>query len=123
VALKETKDLKHRYSIKEVARLCGLNESTLRFWETEFDEISPRKAPNGTRYYTEEDVESVRLVHHLVKERGMTLAGARRKLRENKETTVDHEAISLRLKEVRSELLLLVKALENIEQAAHKEKK
>lgn len=97
--------------------MFSVNESALRYWETVFDEISPRKTSNGARYFTEEDIENVRLIHHLVKERGMTLEGARRKLRENRETTVNHEAISLRLKKVKNELLLLAEALNDIERA------
>ncbi|MDR0757313.1 MAG: MerR family transcriptional regulator [Tannerella sp.] len=115
MALKEIKNVKRHYSIKEVARMFNVNESALRYWETVFDEISPRKTPNGARYFTKEDIDNVRLVHHLVKERGMTLDGARRKLRENRETAVNHEAVSLRLKKVKSELLLLVGALNDIE--------
>ncbi|MDR1601250.1 MAG: MerR family transcriptional regulator [Tannerella sp.] len=116
MALKETKNVKRYHSIKDVARMFNVNESTLRYWETVFDEISPRKTSNGARYFTDEDIESVRLIHHLVKERGMTLDGARRKLRENRETTVNHEALSNRLKEVKNKLLLLVEALKDIEQ-------
>ncbi|MDR2121300.1 MAG: MerR family transcriptional regulator [Tannerella sp.] len=120
--LKNTTDLKHRFSIKEVARQFEVNESTLRYWETVFkDEISlSRKAPNGARYYTEEEIGNVRLIHHLVKERGMTLDGARRKLKENRETTVNHEAVSARLEKVRRELLLLAGALKDIERAGTK---
>ena len=85
---KQQKVEKFYFSIGEVAQLFGLNESTLRFWEKEFDEISPRKTKKGTRYYRQEDIEQIRLIYHLVKERGMTLSGARRKLKENRETTV-----------------------------------
>jgi DNA-binding transcriptional MerR regulator len=114
--LKEEKNVKLYHSIKEVARLFGVNESTLRFWETKFNEISPRKTPNGTRYYAEEDIENVRLIYHLVKERGLTLAGARQKLDANKETTVNHEVIATRLKKLRIELTNLAEALKKIEQ-------
>lgn len=116
MALNEEKKLKRYYSIKEVARLFGINESTLRFWETKFKEISPQKLPNGTRRYSEKDVEDVRLIYHLLKERGLTLAGANQKLNDNKETTINHEAISARLKKLRNEVLALIKTLDNIEQ-------
>ena len=72
MALKQQKAEKLYFSIGEVAQQFGLNESTLRFWEKEFDEISPRKTKKGTRYYRQEDIEQIRLIHHLVKERGMT---------------------------------------------------
>ena len=70
---KQQKVEKFYFSIGEVAQLFGLNESTLRFWEKEFDEISPRKTKKGTRYYRQEDIEQIRLIYHLVKERGMTI--------------------------------------------------
>ena len=69
------------YSISEVAKMFDVNESTLRFWEKEFDIIQPRKTAKGTRFYRQEDIESVRLIYHLVKEKGLTLAGARQLLK------------------------------------------
>ena len=70
------------YSIREVAALFGVNESLLRFWEKEFPkQIAPRKTAKGTRQYTEQDIENIRLVYHLVKERKMSLSGARDSLK------------------------------------------
>jgi len=115
MGLKKDKDPKLYYSIKEVAQQFGLNESTLRFWEKIFDEISPRKTKKGTRYYRKEDIEKIRLIYHLVRERGMTLAGARQKLKENKELTVNQEEISSRLKIIRNELVSLVDAIKELD--------
>jgi len=83
MALNKDKNLKLYFSISEVAQMFDVNESTLRFWEKEFDQIRPRKTGKGTRSYRQEDIDAIRLVYHLVKERGMTLAGARQKLKEN----------------------------------------
>ena len=91
MALNKDKNLKLYFSISEVAQMFDVNESTLRFWEKEFDQIRPRKTGKGTRSYRQEDIDAIRLVYHLVKERGMTLAGARQKLKENPETTIRHE--------------------------------
>jgi len=102
------------YSIKEVAAQFGLKESTLRYWETEFDEIAPRKK-NGVRYYTDDDIESIRLIHHLVRERGMTLEGARRKLRDNRETTINQTDVIHRMKTIRGEIMALIGALDEME--------
>ena len=71
------RDLKLYYSISEVAQMFDVNESLLRFWEKEFPQISPKKGSRGVRQYRKEDVETIRLIYHLVKERGMTLPGAR----------------------------------------------
>lgn len=115
MALKQQKVEKLYFSIGEVAQQFGLNESTLRFWEKEFDEISPRKTKKGTRYYRQEDIEQIRLIYHLVKERGMTLSGARRKLKENRETTVRILEISDRLRGVRAALVSMIEALNKAE--------
>ena len=88
MSLKKNKDLKLYFSISEVAQMFDVNESTLRFWEKEFDIINPRKTSKGARFYKQEDIDAVRLIYHLVKERGMTLAGARQKLKDIKETTI-----------------------------------
>ena len=77
MALKTEKKLKLYYSITEVAKMFGVNESLLRYWEKEFPFLSPKKAGGNIRQYTQADIENVRLVYHLVKEKGMTLAGAK----------------------------------------------
>ena len=109
------KNLKLFFSISEVAQMFDVNESTLRFWEKEFEQIRPRKNGKGTRYYRQEDIDAVRLVYHLVKERGMTLAGARQKLKENPDTTIRHEEIVNRLKQIKEELLAMKSAFEALE--------
>lgn len=114
MGLKKDKDPKLYYSIKEVAQQFNLNESALRFWEKEFDEISPRKTKKGTRYYRKEDIEKIRLIYHLLKERGMTIAGARQKLKENKDLAINQEEISTRLKLIRNELVTLVDAIKDL---------
>ena len=82
------KDLKLYYSISEVAQMFDVNESLLRFWEKEFPQLSPKKGSRGVRQYRKEDIETVKLIYHLVKERGMTLPGARQRMKDNKENFV-----------------------------------
>ena len=100
------------YSIKEVAAMFNVNESLLRYWEKEFSMISPRKAGGNIRQYRKEDIENIKLVYHLVKERGMTLQGAKQRLKMNKETTVKVASIIDRLKSVREELVAMKKELD-----------
>lgn len=69
------------YSIGEVAELIGEQTSLIRFWEKEFDIIKPRKNKRGIRQYTKEDIQNIKTIHHLVKDRGYTLIGAKEKLR------------------------------------------
>ena len=100
------------YSIKEVAAMFNVNESLLRYWEKEFPIISPRKAGGNIRQYRKEDIKNIKLIYHLVKERGMTLQGAKQRLKMNKETTVKTASIMERLKLVRDELVAMKKELE-----------
>jgi len=72
---------KRYYSIGEVAKAFDVNPSLLRFWEKEFQEIEPQKKPNGTRKYTPENVAAIQFIHHLVKEKGMTISGAKNQLK------------------------------------------
>ncbi|MDR0745945.1 MAG: MerR family transcriptional regulator [Mediterranea sp.] len=112
MAYNPNKDLKLYYSISEVAEMLHVNDSLLRFWEKEFPQIAPKKAGRGIRQYQKEDVETVKLIYHLVKEKGMTLAGARQRLADNKEATVRNFEIVNRLKEIKEELLSIRKELD-----------
>ena len=95
------------YSIKEVADIFDVNQSLLRYWEKEFPSIKPAKTDKGTRQYRKEDIEEIRLVHNLVKEKGMTLPGAKQKLKENRDNVVHTQEIIDRLKDIRVELMKL----------------
>ena len=115
MALNKDKNLKLYFSISEVAQMFDVNESTLRFWENVFVIIRPRKTPKGTRFYKQEDIDAVRLIFHLVKERGMTLAGARQKLKDNRETTIRQEEIVNKLKQIKEELLSMKAAFDALD--------
>ncbi len=69
------------YTIGEVAEKCQVTPSLLRHWETEFPMLKPKKNQKGDRRYTEKDMELVRVIYHLVKEKGYTLQGAREMLK------------------------------------------
>ena len=92
------------YTIGDVAEYFGVNESTLRYWEDEFDIITPRRSSRGVRFYNREDIDNVRLVHYLLKEKGLTIAGAKKQLKENRPGVVRTSEIISRLKNVREEL-------------------
>ncbi len=106
---------KQFYSISEVAEIVGTNESTLRFWEREFKEIKPRRASRGVRLYSNSDLEVVKLIYHLVKEKGLTLDGAKKRLKDNpakENTTIE---VVNRLKDVRAELMAIRNYIEFLE--------
>ncbi|MDR2622836.1 MAG: MerR family transcriptional regulator [Dysgonamonadaceae bacterium] len=101
------------YSISEVARKFNVTGSTLRYWEKEFG-LNPHKTEKGSRRYSEKDIEALRLIHYLVKTKGLTLAGAKQRLKENPGIVVQNEEIVRRLKEVRTELAALVKEFDEM---------
>ena len=79
--------------------------SLLRYWESEFEIISPGKDDKGNRQYTEEDTENLRLVYHLVKEKGYTLKGAKHVLEADTESAKKETELLRSLKEARSLLV------------------
>jgi DNA-binding transcriptional MerR regulator len=113
--MKSFKQEKILYSIQEVAKMFQVNASLLRYWEKEFDSIRPYRSEKGTRQYREEDIEAIRLVYHLVREKGLTLTGARQKLKVNKENVIQTEEIVYRLKSIRAEILAFKEEIEEME--------
>ena len=95
------------YSIGEVADIFDVNISLLRFWEKEFDILKPKKNKKGNRLFTAKDIDNLKIIYHLVKERGYTLEGAKKKLKENKEDTINNVEIVNHLKEIRQFLVEL----------------
>jgi len=110
---KEPKIEKLYYTIGEVAEMFKVNTSLIRFWEKEFDIIKPHKNKKGNRLFTPQDIENFHLIFYLVKEKGMTLKGAQKKLKENREDTINNFEVISRLKKIRS---LLVEIRDNIEE-------
>ena len=105
------------YSISEVAGMLNVKESALRYWEKEFNIIKPRKTEKGTRQYRKEDIEAIRLIHYLIKDKGLTIAGAKQKLKDNKEDVIKTSEIIGRLQVIKEELLSLKKEFEELEAA------
>jgi len=77
---KEKKIEKLYYSIGEVSRMLNVPISTVRFWENEFDILKPMKNKKGNRMFTAADVKNLGIIHRLLKEEGMTMAGVKKKL-------------------------------------------
>jgi DNA-binding transcriptional MerR regulator len=108
---KERKIEKLYYSIGEVAGMFQVNSSLIRFWEKEFDIIKPKKNKKGNRFFTQQDIDNIRLIYHLVKEKGLTLSGAKKKIRENKEDTNNNFEVVKTLTEIKSMLLEIKESL------------
>jgi DNA-binding transcriptional MerR regulator len=107
------------YSIGEVADIFGVNTSLIRFWETEFNELRPKKNAKGNRKFTPKDIETFKRIYDLVKVKGFTLDGAKNELAskkptldailEHKDSNDKHVEIHSRLEKIRGLLLKLKK--------------
>lgn len=80
----ETLFQKSYYSIGEVARMFRENQSLIRYWETEFDILKPRKNKKGDRFFRPIDVKNLELIYDLLRRRKFTIEGARDYLKKNK---------------------------------------
>jgi len=105
VPYKEKQIEKLYYSIGEVAQMFNVNTSLIRFWEKEFDIIKPKKNKKGNRLFTKSDIDNFHIIYHLVKEKGMTLKGAQKKIKENRENVESNFEIVQSLKSVRNMLM------------------
>jgi DNA-binding transcriptional MerR regulator len=108
---KEKKVEKLYYSIGEVAELFKVNASLIRFWEKEFDIIKPKKNKKGNRFFTRQDIDNIQLIYHLVKERGLTLSGAKKKLRDNRDDTNNNHEVVKTLTQIKAMLLEIKESL------------
>ena len=81
------------FGIGEVAQMFDVNTSLIRFWEKEFDIIKPHKNKKGNRMFTQKDVDNFRIIYRLVREEGLTLEGARKRLR----NSIDDEEVNLEI--------------------------
>lgn len=95
------------YSMGEVCEIFGVNASLLRFWEEEFPILKIAKNSRGHRIYTTDDVDNLRLIYHLVKEQGMTLDGARRRMRQNRDSIKREAEVVEKLRSIRNMLAAL----------------
>ena len=107
-------NLKLYYTIREVAEMMELPEHTLRFWEKEIPSLKPKKTGGGVRQYTQRDIDLVRLIHHLVKEQGLTIKAARARLKTSKEQVIDRQKLTAKLENVLDELKTLQAKLDEL---------
>jgi DNA-binding transcriptional MerR regulator len=105
MAYKEKKIEKLFYPIGEVAKIFDVSVSSIRYWEKEFNILKPKKNKKGNRMFTKKDLDNLRIIYHLTKERGFTLEGARKKLRDNKTDTIENVEIINHLKNIRKFLV------------------
>ncbi len=99
------------YSIREVADMFNINQSNLRFWEKEFKQLKPRRNDKGTRFYTKENIRTVKTIIYLIEEQKLTLEGVRMRLNEKKNEVEKQQEVVERLTKVRAELKAMISSL------------
>lgn len=103
---------KKYYKISEVAEILNLPPSTLRFWESRFTIIKPKRNNHGTRFYTPSDIETIRMIYYLVKEKGLKLEAAQDQIRRNRDGVSRRFQVIERLTAIRNELSGILVQLE-----------
>jgi DNA-binding transcriptional MerR regulator len=105
---------KRYYSIGDAANTFDLLPSTLRFWEKQFPQLKPKKSTKGQRKYTAKDMDILRRIYHLVKERGFTIEGAIKKFNSNVDDVANNEEVVRRLMQVRLDMQSLRQQIEKL---------
>ncbi len=93
------------YPIGEVAEMFGVNISQIRYWSNEFDILKPTTNKKGTRFFKKDDLENLRLIHHLLKERKFTIEGAKKHIKENRSKAFENLEMIQSLEKVKSFLI------------------
>lgn len=102
---------KQFYKIRDVAELLDIAPSTLRYWESEFPEISPRRSRTNQRYYRPSDIRVLRMIHYLVKVKGLRIEAAKEELSKNRNNISRKMEIIDLLTDTKSQLEEILSAL------------
>ncbi len=102
---KEHEISKMYYTMGEVAAIFDVNQSLIRFYEKEFDVLHPKKNKKGNRYFTPEDIETLRIIFHLIRDKGYTLNGAKEHLKKNMDDSQDQQRVISSLENIKKFLL------------------
>ena len=109
----ENQSQKIYYTMGEVAEMLDVSQSLLRFWEKEFAEIRPKRNKKGNRLFTEQDLKTLKVIYHLVKERGLKIAAAKRQLKLGEQPISREAAIVEKLNSIRAILMEVKLALDS----------
>jgi DNA-binding transcriptional MerR regulator len=104
VPYKEPKIEKVHFTIGEVAEMLGVNASLIRFWDKEFSVLKLQKTQKGNRIFTKDDIQQLKVIYHLVKEKGMTLKGAQQVLYRNREGATRTAEVIRKLLDIKQQL-------------------
>ncbi len=102
---------KKYYKIKDVSELLGVSASTLRYWEQEFPECKPRRSATNIRYYKVQEIETLKIIHYLLKIKGLKIDAAKEQLRANRTNVSNRVKIIDTLLDTRNKLESMLNAL------------
>lgn len=107
---------KIHYSIGEVAKMLNVTPSLLRYWEKEFNIIKPYKNAKGDRFYTSNDIQTLKLLYHLIKEKKFTIQGAKQYLKNKTPAQIEINTLVInKLLTIKEELLILKNLISDFE--------
>jgi DNA-binding transcriptional MerR regulator len=104
---KEREINKMYYTMGEVTEMFDVNASQIRFYEKEFDVLQPKKNKKGNRLFTKEDIENLKIIFHLVDDKGFTLKGAKEHLKHNNSEVRENQKVIDSLEKLKDFLLKL----------------
>lgn len=107
---------KKYYRIGDVAQILGIPVTTLRFWESQLTILRPKRNDKGTRFYTPADIETIKKIHYLVKDKGIKLEAAQAQIRANRDGVDKRFEVVDRLKSIRAQLKELQQAFDSMPQ-------
>lgn len=105
------------YSISEVAEMFNITLSNLRFWEKEIKQLKPHRNDKGTRFYSKDDIQTLKQIIFLIEEQDLTLKGVRKRLSSKKDVVRKQQELSERLRHVKSELKGMIYQIDEMEKA------
>lgn len=106
------KDLdKKYYKIRDVADFLGVPQATIRYWEQEFPEVSPSRTPTGIRQFTPADIEQLKIIHYLLRIKGLKVEAAKEQMKKNRDNISKKLKVIGELQDLRSELEVMLKML------------
>ncbi|MDE7421782.1 MAG: MerR family transcriptional regulator [Muribaculaceae bacterium] len=94
-----------------MADFLGVPQATIRYWETEFPEISPGRTATGIRQYSPSDLETLRIIHYLIKIKGLKMDAAKAQFRKNRNNISKKLKVISELQDLRSELEVMLMSL------------
>lgn len=102
---------KKYYKIGDVAEFLGVPQATIRYWEIEFPEVAPARTPTGLRQYTPADIETLRIIHYLIKIKGLKVEAAKAQMKLNRDNISKKLKVISELQDIRAELEVMLKSL------------